>query len=149
MNKQEFLAASLPYGLKVITNYSSDVYNVNGCTYDDGLWLETHEDGDKLFDYDEIKPIIHPLFDLNKEIEHNGEKFVPIERLVDLIVNTDFYDHEYIVDRVKLFDELQKDIQYVPFYLVQKLIEWHFDIAGLIEKGEAIDVNSLSENPYE
>ena len=29
-----------------------------------------------------------------------------------------------------------------------KLIEWHFDIAGLIEKGEAIDINTLSENPY-
>jgi len=24
----------------------------------------------------------------------------------------------------------------------------HFDIAGLIEKGEAIDVNTLEVNPY-
>lgn len=34
------------------------------------------------------------------------------------------------------------------FILFTKLIEWHFDIAGLIEKGEAIDVNTLPENPY-
>lgn len=34
------------------------------------------------------------------------------------------------------------------FILFTKLIEWHFDIAGLIEKGEAIDVNTLEINPY-
>ena len=32
--------------------------------------------------------------------------------------------------------------------VVLKLVEWHFDIAGLIEKGEAIDVNTLQINPY-
>ena len=34
------------------------------------------------------------------------------------------------------------------FYTIKKLIEWHFDIANLIEKGEAIDVNTLETNPY-
>ncbi len=34
------------------------------------------------------------------------------------------------------------------FDLFLRLIEWHFDIAGLIEKGEAIDINTLPENPY-
>jgi hypothetical protein len=32
--------------------------------------------------------------------------------------------------------------------LFQKLTEWHFDIADLILKGEAVDVNTLPENPY-
>lgn len=32
--------------------------------------------------------------------------------------------------------------------LFQKLIEWKFDIANLISKGEAIDVNTLDINPY-
>ena len=31
---------------------------------------------------------------------------------------------------------------------LSKLIKLHFDVAGLIEKGEAIDVNSLEINPY-
>ena len=35
-----------------------------------------------------------------------------------------------------------------PFIIFQKLIEWHFDIADLISKGEAIDVNTLDINPY-
>ena len=34
--------------------------------------------------------------------------------------------------------------RFIPnqFKLYQKLIEWHFDIADLISKGEAIDVNT-------
>ena len=35
-----------------------------------------------------------------------------------------------------------------PFYVIEILVKNHFDIAGLIEKGEAIDVNKLEENPY-
>ena len=34
------------------------------------------------------------------------------------------------------------------FWIIQKLVEWHFDVAHLIEKGEAIDVNTLDVNPY-
>ena len=36
----------------------------------------------------------------------------------------------------------------LPIDIVLQLISWHFDIAGLIDKGEAIDVNTLDENPY-
>lgn len=35
-----------------------------------------------------------------------------------------------------------------PFEIVMWLIENHFDVAGLIEKCEAIDINTLPENPY-
>ena len=35
-----------------------------------------------------------------------------------------------------------------PFYVIEILVKNHFDIAGLIEKGEAIDVNTLEVNPY-
>lgn len=31
---------------------------------------------------------------------------------------------------------------------MNEMIKWHFDIAGLIEKGQAVDVNSLKFNPY-
>ena len=39
-------------------------------------------------------------------------------------------------------------ISELPLDIVLQLISWHFDIAGLIDKGEAIDVNTLDENPY-
>ena len=34
-------------------------------------------------------------------------------------------------------------IESMPYAIVSKLLEWHFDIDGLIEKGLAIDINTL------
>ena len=36
----------------------------------------------------------------------------------------------------------------LTFDSYQQLIEWHFDLFNGIESGEAIDVNTLDENPY-
>ena len=84
------------------------------------------------------KPIVHPLSNLTKEIEHNGEVFIPQDKIWEIFAVK-------IEEPIKHYD--LKIIQY-PFNVVIKLIEWHFDIAGLIEKGEAIDINTLNENPY-
>ena len=35
-----------------------------------------------------------------------------------------------------------------PYEIVNKLLEWHFDIDGLIQDELAIDVNKLEINPY-
>lgn len=44
----------------------------------------------------DTKPILRPLSDLTKEIEHNGEKFVPIEWLFNnLVDDTDVIDFDY------------------------------------------------------
>ena len=32
---------------------------------------------------------------------------------------------------------------YLPYFLVQKLIEWHFDIYGNIDKKLALDINLM------
>jgi len=34
-------------------------------------------------------------------------------------------------------------IQYAPFSFIQKLLEWHFDIFGLIDAKLAVDINCL------
>ena len=101
-----------------------------------------------------IKPILYPLSYLTKEIEVNGEKFVPIEwlrkninkklrfsdnRFMDYddgksknILHYSFYDiHSYTID-------IEEVLQ-----LIEKLYEWHFDIYGLIEKGLAIDKSTM------
>ena len=75
------------------------------------------------------KLILRPLSDLTKEIEHNGERFVPIVLLEDYI------DFQYGYERIE-------------YWKIQQLFEWKFDIFNLIEKGEAIDVNTLQTNPY-
>ena len=40
--------------------------------------------------------------------------------------------------------EYQK-IKYLPNGIVLQLFEWHFDVFGLIEKGIAIDINTLNK----
>lgn len=83
---------------------------------------------------EEIKPILRPLSDLTKEIEVNGEKFVPHIKLGGR-PNLKDYDIEY----------LSKNIDNISYGLVSKLIEWHFDVFGLIDKGLAIDINTLNK----
>ncbi len=157
--KLEHIAKRLPYGLKVL----------NG-------WGEIAPLTSSLLTHTKFKPILIPLSDLIKEIEHNGEKFVPMLKLIS------YFDDEYLSTSVKVvkvsesyfictYDSLGGDIiefeyQYgygfdlfnivednrwinqVEYLLIIHLLEWHFDVDNLIEKGLAIDVNTLEENPY-
>lgn len=43
-------------------------------------------------------------------------------------------------------NDMVDEIVHESYLLMQKLIEWHFDVFGLIEKGLAIDINTL-KNP--
>ena len=143
MTKQEFLAFSLPYELHgIILNR---VALINGIEYEKELpitWKGERFTGKCGFN---IKPILHPLTDLTKEIEYKGEKFIPIDKLYHLdIMKCDISSFEYISLDV-IADHVYRN-QSLKFIL--KLVEWHFDIAKLIDKGEAIDVNTLDENPY-
>lgn len=101
------------------------------------------------------KPILRPLSDLTKEIEVNGEKFIPIEWLRNNIdkkiqfSKMGFLDYEVKGINPKLhysiFDVYQYEIELSDILLFsEKLFEWHFDVFGLIEKGLAIDINTLN-----
>ncbi len=82
----------------------------------------------------DFKPALHPLTDLMKDIEVNGEKFNPIVRLNELL------PEDMKKDSVAVCDN-GIDLYYWDEY--SYLFEWHFDIFGLIEKGLAIDINTL------
>lgn len=102
-----------------------------------------------------LKPILRPLSDLTKEIEHNGEKFVPID-VIRSISETPysssfrFENGNFIFTEEKLENNygLSSWVEY-DFYagnqydLFQKLIEWHFDVFGLREKDLCIYYNEL------
>ena len=166
MTKQEFLAFSLPHGLKVLRVNDNIIINYFGIHY-----VNEFDRNDPEIDY---HPILHPLTDLTKDIEHDGDKFVPIVELAKMnrfiedsnanhiITDTGAFIYKVYCDEYvdfaydskhNCFSAFDKD-SCLPIlisnqlYLFLKLIEWHFDIAGLIEKGEAIDVNTLPENPY-
>lgn len=126
----------LIYGLKVITQNRR--VEIKGFEFGKELPFIWVEDRDKPrfkgrcgFGF---KPILRPLSDLTKEIEINGKKFVPIEKLG--------YNH-IIPPRTSMVSDLQKRPKLFPYWLLEQLFEWHFDVFGLIKKGLAIDTNTL------
>lgn len=147
MTKQEFLAFSLPYKLFFRIEYGSTnqpigIYQMSG-VYETSVVEGFNYDNN--VKTDKLKPILHPLTDLIKEIEYNGEVFIPINKLYHLdMLRCDISLFEFInLDTVA--DHIYSN-KFLEFTLI--LAKWHFDIAKLIDKGEAIDVNTLDENPY-
>lgn len=131
------IAPYLPYGLEFVCicpksmEYEiSQVSNIH-------IGNEIIEVGATEFEFsdlggEEIKPILRPLSDLTKEIEHNDRKFIPIK----MFARSSQRDVGEIVFQIK-------SLEILDHYIFQYLIEWHFDVFGLIEKGLAIDKNSI------
>lgn len=137
------LCARLPY-----RPISVWIHTVNGIethqqcevTLSDVKWLQDQED---------FKLVLFPLSALTKEITIAGETFVPIKRLMKsgIISHLDWIsnEREYWI-KTRGFDNWLGEI---PFKTIRHLIEWHFDINGLIDLQLAISVYSLDKNPYE
>lgn len=117
------LAPYLPYDLE--------------CKSDNGNVGKLDSLNTEVDDFTGMKPILHPLSDLTKEMEYNGEKFVPFKKILFSINNEDENRPDL---RVRIWI---KEPQNMPFFVIQKLFEWHFDVFGLIDKGLAIDINTL------
>ena len=128
------LAPYLPYGLrmKAYKNTGKLIKLDDSCVQIkfDKHYSEYHY-------FMEIKPILRPLSDLTKEIEHNEEKFVPHKK---------FFREAYQLIQNELEITNNKPLcDYFTWEIMQKLFEWHFDVFGLIEKGLAIDINTLEK----
>lgn len=178
MNKQEFLAMSLPHELKfmLVADIRDDfedepiyttgaIWELIGVNILKDLYISVGEgdlgdlyrNGNNWLSIESgLKPILHPLSDLTKPIEHKGEKFVPILKLalypamelmgVGYEKKSYYAGFKYGEDIIRF--TIPSDANSMDFFTVQKLIEWHFDVADLISKNEAIDVNTLETNPY-
>lgn len=139
MNKQEFLSFSLPHELKATIHHLTNVIV-------DATWYAREFEDNAI----KILPILHPLSDLTKPIKHKGEEFIPIAIfLEDIVREWNMCNINYPNDAKGLYGDIIKNITSCEFWIIQKLIEWHFDLFGGIESGEAIDVNTLDINPYE
>ena len=123
------MAMSLPYGLKVLRGDNITILKVSGIDVDCKSLLFTENHTTTYGSVSHSKPIIRPLSDLTKEIEHKGEIFIPVEKLGwgSCFSKSNV---EMAIDNLSLHEAL-------------KLIEWHFDIAGLTDKNEAIDYHTL------
>lgn len=161
------LCARLPYGV-CISFKKEDVRKLTIDRYGDTVDIRTtvHRNG---------KPILFPISCLTKEITIAGEMFVPairIARLIDGGHNHDCSKVSASSDRIRVYtdkcddvlDAIIKITDYGLLYCVcvndpvtsitvrkidTLLLQWHFDINGLIDKGLAISVYSLDKNPYE
>jgi len=131
------LAGYLPYGLKMLANNDFVSPKIRKLTVDGYQFIVNTR-----------KPILRPLSDLTKEIENNGEKFVPINVLNEAFrpMSKDLVPYGYN-GKLEIDIDTENYSQTIDlmdgFCIAQKLYEWHFDIHGLIEKGLAIDINTL------
>jgi hypothetical protein len=128
------LAPYLPYGLK--GGFRNRIEILKSCT--NGFI-------NREILYEDYKPILRPLSDLTKEIEHKGERFVPIDVLSDW-TTIQINDDDSIMEAG--FDgemhEIDSPLE-MAYCQVENLLKWHFDVFGLIESGLAIDINELNE----
>lgn len=174
MNKEKYLGISLNCGLKVILNRKGK-FNL------DEEYPEPHNEicevvevlkSNSSFDYeisdgnvsygfielDEFDFICRPLTDITKPIEHKGEKFVPLERILGLgkkdgdasspwnykiLIN----DNNLIrIELVRSQQTLELNFRDLSLKHAMLLIDWHFAIG--LDKTDYIDVNTLEVNPY-
>lgn len=154
------LAGYLPYGLElqyvdcitsrkrraILTGISKiDIETtykrkIKGCSGDLIGW-----EGNNNTEEIKVKPILRPLSNITKEIEVNGEKFVPIKNIFGSSLSMQGFNH-YVNSFNNGFElTMTKGNKtfYADFIQYQKLLEWHFDIYGLIENGLAIDINTI------
>jgi hypothetical protein len=137
------LAPYLPYQLKFL--YHGNIYKMRWINRFGDIDYDSQNDFIDAFppnifnkELDLVKLILRPLSDLTREIEVNGDKFVPIERLFEVESSMDRH-----FNYLEIEQQSKIGMKYISYGIVQKLFEWHFDVFGLIENDLAIDINTL------
>jgi len=139
MTKYEFISMSLPYGLKVLRKDNKTVLRIVGIDPVNIFFYENmrYTYGSLI----ECNIILRPLSDLTKEKINNGVSYYDYIWHEIVCSDSDSYDYYELLESIMC-------IESAPFAIIQYLVKNHFDIANLIESGEAIDVNQLQINPY-
>ncbi len=116
------IAPYLPYGLKfqihpfdTLIDYTD---KINGIGLVDSC-ISLDITGDYYLDEDNdfnAKPILRPLSDLHKEIEHNGEKIIPIETICDKMGIKGKTDGKYLIATI-----LADGFSFKKYYFIEKI----------------------------
>lgn len=148
----------LPYDLKfyIPNDEHSNIQTMTGLSKTDGIQTDyTEEDsvgcignlwcldeGGRNYKYYNIKPILRPLSDLFKEVYY--EKYEMKRVLIK--------DHSVISSLSE--EDFKEDAELNTYYhsnlrdnyeIITSLFELHFDVFRLIEKGLAIDINTIEK----
>lgn len=103
---------------------------------------------------EKLIPYLRPFHELSKEIEYDGEKFTPIEKLLPKYFKRRKCDESYKIERkddtiyVYRYSsslntwscEITLDI---TFTVINLFYKWHIDFQYLIDKGLAKDLNNI------
>ena len=128
------LSAYLPYGLKYQSQHieGSRIYLMEGINV---KYNKIYSNNDYEWSYiTGIKPLLFPLSDLTKEITINGETFIPCRYWDDL-------------NRIDMISHCSIDYEYCEYlehFILEKLLEWHFDVFGLLKNNLAININEIN-----
>lgn len=157
------LAPYLPYNLKMmIEGEVREMTEINTIT-EYKVWYTAEWDSKKLKFFPEdnihhshsgqgsntkdVSPILRPLSDLNKTILVNGSEITPLKEIAYIEENCIEITHfkgDIFHKCVTKGDDSWVFSQFSNYpEITRKLFEWHFDVFGLIEKGLAIDINTL------
>lgn len=92
---------------------------------------------------DGLKPILRPLSDLTKRIEiGDGKGFTPFD-LDEIIKDNSRLLAGTIDDKLLGVQNGKYHPKHLPYHIHEKMLAMHFDVFGLIDKGLAIDINTL------
>ena len=136
------LAPYLPYGLVIkvgLATTAEMTLDKNDRGLVDILWVLNN---------DAYEPYLHPLSDLTKEIPNDRDHvFLPFETLKRLEKN-EFHKcsgAKSFIAACELKNVpfsrdkwIAKKLTNCPYWIMQKLFEWHFDVFGLIPSGLAL-----------
>lgn len=161
-HKTEIKEIDVTYGRGKIQSYIGSNTPYLRWAADEGSSETFIEDFTSVSDY---FLILRPLSDLTKEIDVNGERFIPIIRMVaECHYWMDYYNkglgkfgedissrnnnkiYNVGYDDMRIYWKVNLTyIQSIRLDYFQKLTEWHFDVFHLIPEGLAIDINTLEK----
>jgi hypothetical protein len=124
----EHLAAYLPYGVTIKHNYFNH-YGLEDHTLSILSWYNIKRVKSKGI----IIPLLRPLSQLTETIEHNGERFVPSQKIDDMGYRVHPLTYESI------------GVHALPYWVMQLLLSWHFDIFQLCDSGLAEPIPSIEQ----
>jgi len=97
------------------------------------------KDRDNGYDLKLLKPILRPLKDTQTlEVDFNGEEGIFKDNFFGF-TNFQAYYNEYLEYGQSYWHNR------APYVVVKRLLEYHFDVFGLIEDELAVDINTLEK----
>lgn len=134
--KLHHVAPYLPYELRcqtvdrgrVVISELNAAYSDNSYTF---MNIVESEKG-----FSDIKPLLKPMNALN------------VSYITELARHVSTIDEKYTIEvAMKLIEERKLKPLNMPYVIVQILLQWHFDVFGLIDKGLAKSILELENEP--